>query len=418
MRIADNVGKVAVQRGPIVYALEGVDNGGSVLDVALGGAPLTTSSGPSSWAASRSSRGPARKDAGQAPITFVPYYAWNNRGVGEMAVWMKPAADREPAQANAAGRGSKSMAITFDDLPKSNGIEDSKERAGRPRPSCACSRLTGAGVAFVNEGKLYTGAQMVPDRAALLQSWVDAGIPLANHTYSHLDINNVSLEKYQDDVVRGERTYTRLQRGAGSTERWFRHPSRIPGRRPRSRRGSIVSFGPGLPRRAVHDENSDWIFSAVYAKAMKAGDEPLAARVREAYLAYSEAMLDWCETLAKEDFGRDIPQILLIHSNDLHTDTLDALLTKIEQRGYRWATLGDAMKDPARRDAGRVTYGELRAVMAASLAGGEEAAAADDRRARPAAMGSSTRRSSRSCTKINSSWCLCVFVLPLSRRRR
>ena len=29
-RIADDVGKVAVQRGPIVYALEGVDNGGKV----------------------------------------------------------------------------------------------------------------------------------------------------------------------------------------------------------------------------------------------------------------------------------------------------------------------------------------------------------------------------------------------------
>jgi hypothetical protein len=58
-------------------------------------------------------------------------------------------------------------------------------------------------------------------------------------------------------------------------------------------------------------------------------------------------MLDWFETLAKEDFGREIPQILLIHANDLHTDALDALMTKIEQRGYRWVTLGDAMKDAA-----------------------------------------------------------------------
>ena len=69
--------------------------------------------------------------------------------------------------------------------------------------------------------------------------------------------------------------------------------------------------------------------------------------MREAYLAYSDAMVDWFETLAKEGFGRDIPQILLIHSNDLHTDALDALLTRIEQRGYRWVTLGEAMKDAA-----------------------------------------------------------------------
>ena len=58
-------------------------------------------------------------------------------------------------------------------------------------------------------------------------------------------------------------------------------------------------------------------------------------------------MVAWCETLATEDFGRAIPQILLIHANELHTDALDALLTRIEQRGYRFVTLGDAMKDAA-----------------------------------------------------------------------
>jgi peptidoglycan-N-acetylglucosamine deacetylase len=96
-------------------------------------------------------------------------------------------------------------------------------------------------------------------------------------------------------------------------------------------------------------ENSDWIFSAAYAKAKASGGEESAGKVRDEYLAYSELMIEWCETLAKDTFGRDIPQILLIHSNDLHTDALDALLTKIEQRGYAWVTLGDAMKDAAYR---------------------------------------------------------------------
>ena len=48
-------------------------------------------------------------------------------------------------------------------------------------------------------------------------------------------------------------------------------------------------------------ENSDWLFSSVYGKAQKSGDEALAAKVREAYLAHSEAMLDWFETLAKAE---------------------------------------------------------------------------------------------------------------------
>ena len=151
------------------------------------------------------------------------------------------------------------------------------------------------------------GATIVPDRVALLQSWVDAGIPLANHTYSHIDINDVPLEKYEDDVVRGEKTYTRLMRGTGVTERWFRHPFTHTGPTEEIKAG-LDRFlkGRGYRIAPFTIEYSDWVFSAAYAKAKKAGDEALATRVRDAYLAYSDTMLDWFETLAKEDFGRDI----------------------------------------------------------------------------------------------------------------
>ena len=118
----------------------------------------------------------------------------------------------QPRSVSAAS--GKSMAITFDDLPKSNGLDD-LEGARRTTESILRVLKThrAPAVAFVNEGKLYSGPTMVPERAALLQAWVDAGVPLGNHTYSHLDLNDVPLAKYQDDVVRGERTTTRLMRG-------------------------------------------------------------------------------------------------------------------------------------------------------------------------------------------------------------
>jgi uncharacterized protein len=352
-RIADDAGKVALQRGPIVYAFEGVDNGGKVLDVSLAAGPLTSEFKPDLLGGVTVVKGHGvNASGGTRVLTAVPYYAWDNRGAGEMAVWMSagPQAGTRASSGRTSPQASgKTMAITFDDLPKSSGVEDI---AGARRTTESILRVLKAhkapAIAFVNEGKLYSGPTMVAERAALLQSWIDAGVPLGNHTYSHIDINNVPLEKYEEDVVRGERTYTRLMRGMPGTVRWFRHPFTHTGPTVEIKAG-LDKFlaGRGYRVAPFTIENSDWMFSAVYAKAKAGGDDALAARVRDAYLAYNDTMLDWDETLAKEDFGRAIPQILLIHSNELHTDVLDALLTKIEQRGYTWATLGDAMKDAA-----------------------------------------------------------------------
>lgn len=85
---AENRGKAAIQRGPLVYALEGIDNGGRALDAVL---PLET---PLDAAFRENFLGgvtviTARLD-GQRPrtITAIPYYAWANRGKGEMVVWV------------------------------------------------------------------------------------------------------------------------------------------------------------------------------------------------------------------------------------------------------------------------------------------------------------------------------------------
>jgi peptidoglycan/xylan/chitin deacetylase (PgdA/CDA1 family) len=253
-----------------------------------------------------------------------------------------------PAAPGQATTTAKTMAITVDDLPKSNGIEN-LDAARRTTDSMlrVLKAHQAPAVAFVNEGKLYSGPTMVPERAALLQSWVDAGVPLGNHTYSHFDLNDVPLDKYQEDVVRGERTYARLMRGTAA-QRWFRHPYTHTGPTAEIKAG-LEKFlaGRGYRIAPFTIENSDWLFSSAYAKARRSGDAALATKVLEAYLAHTDTMVDWFETLAKDGLGRDIPQILLIHANDLHTDALDALLTRIEKRGYRWVTLGDAMKDAA-----------------------------------------------------------------------
>jgi hypothetical protein len=88
--VTANTGKVAFERGPLVYALEAADNGGAVLDLEvpaaarldslfrrnlLGGVQVIT--------------GQALRAGRRVTFTAVPYFVWANRGAGEMAVWIR-----------------------------------------------------------------------------------------------------------------------------------------------------------------------------------------------------------------------------------------------------------------------------------------------------------------------------------------
>jgi uncharacterized protein len=86
-------GRAAIERGPIVYAVEAADNDGRVSNLVLplsvvlqhefrpsllGGIGVVT--GPGTAVDDRGAR--------KVQVTAIPYYAWANRGKGEMAVWV------------------------------------------------------------------------------------------------------------------------------------------------------------------------------------------------------------------------------------------------------------------------------------------------------------------------------------------
>jgi hypothetical protein len=84
--VAENAGKLALQRGPLVYCAEGADNGGRVLDLAL---PLEAELGHEYRPELLEGLEVIRGKAGRGrEFVAIPYFAWANRGPGEMAVWL------------------------------------------------------------------------------------------------------------------------------------------------------------------------------------------------------------------------------------------------------------------------------------------------------------------------------------------
>jgi uncharacterized protein len=91
VRVADTRGKVALERGPLVYAAEWVDNDGPVLNLVVpDGAAFEEEHRPDLLGGVTVVRAAATDQAGRPRrLTAIPYYAWSHRGPGEMAVWLE-----------------------------------------------------------------------------------------------------------------------------------------------------------------------------------------------------------------------------------------------------------------------------------------------------------------------------------------
>lgn len=87
--VEDNEGRLAIQRGPLVYAIEAVDNGGAAHDVWMpADAQLTVSFRPEMLGGVAVLNGVAYRGEEAFEMLAVPYFAWANREPGEMAVWL------------------------------------------------------------------------------------------------------------------------------------------------------------------------------------------------------------------------------------------------------------------------------------------------------------------------------------------
>ena len=109
-KVRENTGKVAFTRGPITYCMEQADNGDNLWEIAvlpepgdlvegeIAGVPMTFIDVPAVRIKREETQSlysdyvPGRVESITARL--IPYFAWANRGEGEMRVWI-PVVTRE-----------------------------------------------------------------------------------------------------------------------------------------------------------------------------------------------------------------------------------------------------------------------------------------------------------------------------------
>ena len=217
----------------------------------------------------------------------------------------------------------RAVAFTFDDIPR----------------GCSAKVNRDLVAAIRRNGIPALGLAVDVPCHHLYRIWTDAGIELGNHTASHRDFSVVPLQQFQDDVIA-------LEKLLPAKPRYFRFPFLRSGTElPKKRAFERFLKERGYTNAVVTIDNDEYIYADVYARA----DDALARRIRADYIRYMEEVFSFYEQLSRDTLGYELPQILLLHENRLNADTLDALVAMARQRGYRFISVDEALKDPAYR---------------------------------------------------------------------
>jgi peptidoglycan/xylan/chitin deacetylase (PgdA/CDA1 family) len=245
----------------------------------------------------------------------------------------------------AAAPASRQVAITIDDLPRGGdggGLSLAAVRATTERLLRPFREEKIPVIGFVNEGR-----HVEFDRGGLrqiLDVWLDAGADLGNHSHSHLNINRVPLDDYTADIVKGEAVLRAALSARGKELRFFRHPFLFTGPTLEIKK-EMQSFleRQGYRVAPVTLDNADYQFATLYTR------QQYRDRVRSEYVPYMESVVEFFERRSVEVVGREFPQVLLLHVNDLNADLMPDLLAMFRRRGYSFVTLDQALADDAYR---------------------------------------------------------------------
>ena len=236
----------------------------------------------------------------------------------------------------------RQVAITIDDLPRGGDGGPTDPAAVR---SMSAQLLQPFRVQKIPVTGFVNAARWKGDDAGLseiLNLWLDAGAELGNHSFSHPDINSVSLDVYLADILKGEPAIRSCSRLAASS-------CSITGTRictrVRPQRSSLAcrrsSTSMAIVVAPVTIDDADYMFAAAYMMP------EFRERARREYVPYMESVVTFFEQRSIEVTGHEVAQILLIHASQLNAELMPDLLRMFRRRGYEFVSLSQALKDPA-----------------------------------------------------------------------
>ncbi len=232
---------------------------------------------------------------------------------------------------------AQKIAITLDDLPfgYSRGLSDDQKIEAFDEILQSLEKHQVKATLFVTSGNMNKATEAILDKA------VAAGHQLGNHTNNHYDLNEISAEAYIADI-------DSCQELAGKwiNSSYFRYAMLHRGNT-RSKRDSVYTYlkEKGFVIAPVTIDNNEWVYNRGYCLAMKIGDQKNMDRLGKEYLYHMKEVTARYQKLSSQVTSREIPQILLLHSNPINAKYLGKLLDWYKKEGWEFITLDEALQD-------------------------------------------------------------------------
>jgi peptidoglycan/xylan/chitin deacetylase (PgdA/CDA1 family) len=236
------------------------------------------------------------------------------------------------------------VALTFDDLPAAGALPPGQNRTKIVMALTAAlkaNHLEGT-YGFVNGVKLEND----PDAQQALHDWINAGMNIGNHTWSHISLTDNTADAFEHEIALNDPTLAEY--AEVRDWRWFRYPFLWEGDTLDKRRAVRAYLAAHHYRVAqVTLDFEDYAWNDAYTRCSAKQNDADIAWLHQSYLETAAEYIRLGREEERIAFGHEIPNVLLLHATAFTTWMLPDLVNMLRKDGFSFAALAEVQQDPA-----------------------------------------------------------------------
>lgn len=235
------------------------------------------------------------------------------------------------------------VALTFDDLPAAGSLPPNTNRTQiltKLSDELKANHLEGT-YGFVNAVDLTGDA----DAQRALHIWLDAGMNVGNHTWSHQLLTETTETAFEEEIAKDEPA---LAEFAETRDwRWFRYPELLEGETLDKRQAVLrylKAHGYRVARVTLDFEDDEW--NDPYARCVAQNDTAAIQWLKQSYMESAAEQIRADREEQNVAFGHEVPNVLLLHATAFTTLMLPDLMTLLRREGFVFDGLAHVEGDP------------------------------------------------------------------------